>query len=162
MKEKVKQGLRFVWFFELVLFLAGFYIVYRYFDVNDYQRPARSSQPEMQNSTPVAEETILERAEICIDIDEEQYKPLLPKKTFNKFIDYLYCFTEISGKIPDVIIHYWFYEDEMIAQKKVNMNVDPPVGWSRMSMSSERAGSWRVEIRTQNDVFLGSTNFILR
>ena len=158
MKDKVIKGLRFLWFFELMLFIGGFYIVYRYF----YSEPGMTRQQKAQQTAPAVEETILETAVVSIDVDEEKQKPLLAKGTFSKYIDYLYCFTEISGKIPDVIIHYWMHEDNIVAQKRLSLSANDPITWSKMNMTPEQTGSWRVDVRTGDGVYLGSANFVLK
>ncbi len=158
MKDKVVKGLRFLWFFELMLFIGGFYIVYHYF----YGGQTTATPQAPTNVAPQAEETILETAVVCIDVDEEKNKPLLAKGTFSKYIDYLYCFTEISGQIPNVITHYWIYEDNILAERRLSLSPNNPIAWSKMTMSPEQAGSWRVDIRTQDGQYLGSANFVLK
>lgn len=163
-----------LWLFELLLFIIGFYVVYRYYGGSDSspapkieKNSAAMSQkaasvinkPQMQRS---ADTMSLETAVVCIDIDEDAVKPLLARGVFSKYIDYLYCYAEFSGAAHEEIVFYWIYKDSIIAQKRVKPHKTQPVAWSRMSMSSDKTGEWRVDIRTIQGDYLGSTNFILK
>ena len=150
---------RFAWIIELVLFFVGFYIVYTNF-LTDKPQDATPEVVEQQPETNFEEISI--NAQVCIDIDEEKNAPLLAKKEFNKYIDYLYCFTEVSGSRTSKVVHSWIYNGTIESTKDVNINPDARVGWSKMEMSPEKSGKWQVEIRLPNGDLLGSTEFRLR
>jgi hypothetical protein len=163
-----------LWLFELLFFLGGFYIVYRYYGGSD-SSPAPKAEKKIAAATQQAASVInkpqvqrpadtvtLETAVVCLDIDEEAVKPLLARGVFSKYIDYLYCYAEFSSAAPEEIVFYWIYKDSIIAEKRTKPLKTPSVAWSRMSMSSEKTGEWRVDIRTVQGDYLGSTDFILR
>jgi hypothetical protein len=158
------------WLIELLLFAAGFYFVYDAFiaDGSDYK--VKSSTPASSSTTqspaqpaPVVSgraDTVLETAVVCLDVDAKKKKPLVPKGRFSKYIDRLYCFTEISGKMPDVLIHDWVYKGQTYRQR-IKVGNDTKV-WSQMEMSPDKTGTWRVDIFTGDGTFLDSADFVLK
>ncbi len=159
------------WFVELLLLGAGFYIIYDGFVADDARYSlssvARTEAPAQKSasSEPAPaqmNETILETGVVCLDVDAKKKKPLMAKGRFSKYIDKLYCFTEISGLIPNELIHDWVYEDEPPVRRRIKLNGTETKVWSEMAMSPEKAGSWRVDIRTGDGQFLYSANFVLK
>lgn len=155
------------WFIELVLLIAGFYIVYDGFVADDAANSINQSSSDTSSVSGTAgapqsmSQTILETAVVCLDVDAKRKKPLMAKGRFSRYIDVLYCFSEISGTLPDVLIHDWVYEDEQPVRKRVKLNGDNKV-WTQMEMSPDKAGTWRVDIRTGDGQFLDSTGFVLK
>jgi hypothetical protein len=162
------------WLFELLFFIVGFYIVYRYYSGSD-SSPAPKVEKNNAAATQKAASLIdkpptqrpagtmtLETAVVCLDIDEDAAMPLLARGVFSKYIDYLYCYAEFSGAAPDEVVFYWIYKDSIVAQKKAKPLKTQPVVWSKMNMSSEKTGEWRVDIRSAQGDYLGTTNFILK
>ncbi|MBN1479730.1 DUF2914 domain-containing protein [candidate division KSB1 bacterium] len=156
------------WILEVLLFAAGFYIVYREFvpeetKENIGEAIANVGSGKDSSSAPQdMSQTILETAVVCLDIDVEKKQPLLPKGRFSKYIDVLYCFTEISGKIPNALVHDWIYEGEVLYSQRTVLNGIDTKAWTKMSMSPEKTGTWRVNIRTDNGQLLGSADFVLK
>ena len=154
------------WLIELLLFAAGFYFIYDAFladgNVNKPTSSSSSSTKSSSQPAPVVSggSTILETAVVCLDVDAKKQKPLVPKGRFSKYIDRLYCFTEISGKKPDVLIHDWIYKDQTYRQR-IQVGNDTKV-WSQMEMSPDKAGAWRVDIYTGDGTFLDSADFVLK
>lgn len=169
MSEFLKKFKSF-WLIELLLFAAGFYFVYDAFIADSGTYETESSTPTADSTSdsssqpaPTAREasvTVLETAVVCLDVDAKNKKPLVPKGRFSKYIDRLYCFTEISGKMPDVIIHDWIYKDQTYRQR-IKMGDDTKV-WSYMEMSPDKTGTWRVDIYTGDGTFLDSASFVLK
>jgi hypothetical protein len=163
-----------LWLFELLFFIVGFYIVYRYYGGSDSSPVPKVEKnnatvtqkaASLINNTPTKrppDAVMLETAVVCLDIDEDAAKPLLARGVFSKYVDYLYCYAEFSGAAPEEVVFYWIYKDAIIAQKRVKPLKTQPVAWSKMSMSSEKTGEWHVDIRTVQGDYLGSTNFILK
>ncbi|MBN1466448.1 DUF2914 domain-containing protein [candidate division KSB1 bacterium] len=154
------------WLLELILFCAGFIIVYNEFGLSDADRAgaekASSSVAADQNITWNGAQTALETAVVCLDIDVERKMPLLAKGRFSKYIDVLFCFTEIAGPIPDVLVHEWIFADGVPFRQRINLNGSERRAWTKMSMSPEKSGKWRVDIRTGKGDYLGSAEFVLK
>ena len=153
------KKIKFAWIVELVLFIIGFYIVYhRFLDESSADGAAPGAK---QVATPGLE-TTLETAVVCIDVDEDNVKPLLAKGSFSKYIDYLYCFTRVSGTRPKAVFHYWIYEDNVVAREKARVDASTGAAWSKANMSPDKKGRWRVDVRLQDGRLLGSAKFTLK
>lgn len=165
---KYLKNFKSFWILEVLLFVIGFYIVYREFVTGDAAVTARNTSGKTGTNSKNASapqdasQTILETAVVCLDIDMAKKEPLLPKGRFSKYIDVLYCFTEMSGKMPDAIIHDWIFEDSEPYRQRVRLNGTETKVWTQMSMSPEKTGTWRVDIRTGSGQLLGSADFVLK
>ena len=155
------------WFLELLLFAGGFFLVYNEF-VSKSQDPDAvpgagvATAPALVDDSSQGQYTVLETAVVCLDIDVERRKPLLAKGRFSKHIDALFCYTEVSGKIPNTLFHDWIYDDGVPFRQKVRLNGSDRIGWTKMTMSPSKEGTWRVEIRTDDGQFIGSADFVLK
>ncbi|RPI01075.1 MAG: DUF2914 domain-containing protein [Calditrichaeota bacterium] len=165
---KFLKDFKFLWFFELLFLVFAFYYVYK----KPPEKISNTKNSSTQNVKMVAdkgqenysplEETRLVTAVVCLDVDDETLKPLVAKGTFSRYIDYLYCFAEFSGAVPAEVIFNWNYRDRLIEQKKAKTSRGNRVAWSKMTMSAEKTGEWRVEIFSSNGDHLGNAYFILR
>lgn len=153
------KKIKFAWIVELTLFIVGFYIVYHNF-LND--SPADEAAASENRTVTSGPETTLASAVICIDIDEEKNKPLLAKDSFSRYIDYLYCFSRVSGARPKAVIHYWIYEDAVVLREKAKVDASTMTAWSKAPMSPDKKGAWRVDIRLESGRLLGSAAFTLK
>lgn len=169
MPEIIKKFKSF-WLIELLLFAAGFYLIYDGFvaDGSTYnaEETAASQAAAKSNSSNVAapagmSKTILETVVVCLDVDAQKKKPLIAKGRFSRYIDMLYCFTEISGAIPDYLIHDWVHEGGQTYRQRIKMGNDTKV-WSNMEMSPDKDGTWRVDVYTGDGQFLDSAHFVLK
>lgn len=158
------------WLIELLLLLTGFYLIYDGFLADNAKfhaddAPADSNAvttaPVKSKPAVTSSKTALETAVVCLDIDAVKKKPLVPKGRFSKYIDRLYCFTEISGALPDVLIHDWVYEGKQTYRQRIKIGNETKV-WSQMEMSPDKAGTWRVDIFTGDGTFLDSADFVLK
>ncbi len=68
----------------------------------------------------------------------------------------------MEGPRPNTVVHYWIYKDDVVAREKVNVNASTMTAWSKASMSPEKKGAWRVDIRLESGKLLGSVAFTLR
>ena len=155
------------WLLELILLGAGFFLVYHEFIIEDAgpapaTKPAAVAPASNENIAWNGAQTMLETAVVCLDIDVENKKPLLAKGRFSKYIDVLFCYTEISGAIPDVLVHDWIFEDSVPYRQRISLNGGERRVWTKMTMSPDKAGRWRVDIRTGNGEYLGSADFVLK
>jgi hypothetical protein len=156
------KKIRFAWIIELALFFIGFYLVYDKFLAHEPQTTSNTSVVVSESTQAAGIEVDLKKAVVCIDIDEGTNMPLLPKKAFNKYIDYLYCYTKVSAPHPGALMHYWLYDGQLQSSEKVRIRPDSNAAWSRMEMSPDKKGSWQVDIRLENGDLLGSTKFKLK
>lgn len=100
------------------------------------------------------------RAEICLDIKDN--KPLLTKQNFNKNVDYLFCFTELSApEKPVTILHRWRITGQAIFEKRMQVHGRNCRVWSKRQIISKTGGDGRVEIVLNNENLLGSVVFML-
>ncbi len=151
---------KFSWIVELVLFFIGFYIVYHQFLDDGPVTSSDTVHTETKQSGSADKK--LAQAVICIDIDEEHAQPLLPKSAFNKYIDYLYCFTKVTDANIRTVVHYWIFNDDLQEQLTAEIAPESRAGWTKHQMSSDKKGDWRVEIRTADGKLLGTVKFKLR
>jgi hypothetical protein len=165
--RKYFKNFKTFWFIELVLLVAGFYIVYDGFVADDAENSLNQTASDTSSvsgnpgETRSMSQTILETAVVCLDVDAKRQKPLMAKGRFSKYIDVLYCFTEISGTLPEELIHDWVYKDGQPVRKRVRLDGKNKV-WTQMQMSPDKAGTWRVDIRTGDGQFLASAGFVLK
>ena len=169
---KFLKNFKAYWLIELFLFAGGFLLVYKDFVPRDGNGQAGAEGKGTGGAAAVVSEadsepqsnsrTALETAVVCLDIDVEEQKPLLAKGRFSKHIDVLFCYTEISGIIPDVLIHDWIFENTVPYRQRITLEENQRRAWSKMSMSPDKSGTWRVDIRTGSGDYLGSADFVLK
>ena len=152
------KKIKFAWIVELALFIVGFYIVYHNFLD---ESPAEETAVSEKQVAASGLQTTLESAVVCIDVDEDNVKPLLAKESFSKYIDYLYCFSRVSGPRPKAVFHYWIYDDNVVVREKASVDKATGAAWSKATMSPDKKGKWRVDIRLDDSQLLGSTAFNL-
>ena len=163
-KPNVKFDRQNLWMLELAVFLIGLLFVIKYYPpVNSQAENGSAATPAVQaslkqnSSGPLQ----LEKAVVCLDIDQQTREPLLPKSSFNYQIKYLYCYTTFSGSTPAEVTHYWIYDDRIVQQETVKIKTPAFVAWTRLDVPADRRGAWRVDIETGGKK-LGSTSFRLR
>jgi len=100
------------------------------------------------------------RAEICLDVDEG--RPLGCKDSFNRNIDRLYCFTQISGlRRGGYIIHRWYHKNKLRNEVILELSSNRNAVWSSAEMSSKWTGQWRVKVLAQDETLLFTKPFEL-
>ena len=72
-----------------------------------------------------------------------------------------------SGQVykPTTVQHRWYRDNRLHQSVELRVQAGPSVGYriySRETMNSESAGSWRVELRTENGVLLHEERFSVR
>jgi len=146
---------------ELLLFIIGFYIVFtKFMDQTAQLDQTALDEPVLSEERAV--DSVLQHIVICIDVDEENQKPLLAKRSFNKQIDYLYCFAELADESPSAVIFEWMYKDELVARRNVELKEGKQKVWSKLDMSADKSGPWRVVLRDENGGYLGTAHFELK
>jgi hypothetical protein len=77
----------------------------------------------------------------------------------------LFFYTQVKSKTATTIHHRWYRGDRLHQSVLLRIQANPGVGYrtySRNTISSERAGSWRVELRTEDGVVLHEERFTVR
>ena len=77
----------------------------------------------------------------------------------------LFFYTQVKSKTATTIQHRWYRGDRLHQSVLLRIQANPGVGYrtySRNTISSERAGSWRVELRTEDGVVLHEERFTVR
>jgi len=116
--------------------------------------------PPMAAVTTPAGPVELLRAEICLDIAQD--RPVLTKHSFDKNVDYLFCFTEFSApEKPVTILHRWRITGQEVFEKKMIIQGRRCRVWSKRHITSKTGGEGRVEILLGDGNILGSTLFML-
>jgi Protein of unknown function (DUF2914)/Tetratricopeptide repeat len=77
----------------------------------------------------------------------------------------LFFYTRLTSPKPTTVLHRWYRGDSLqqVVQLSVNANPDPGYRtYSRLTISPERAGDWRVELRTTDGILLRNESFVVR
>jgi hypothetical protein len=107
-------------------------------------------------STPVR--LTLVRARLCANLDDfacdPPDRPVPPGP--------LFFYTEVKSTSATTIQHRWYRDNRLYQSVQLRVQASPRVGYrtfSRNTMTGESAGSWRVELRTEDGVLLHEERF---
>jgi DUF2914 family protein/tetratricopeptide repeat protein len=107
-------------------------------------------------STPVR--PTLVKARLCADVDDflcdPADRPVPPGP--------LFFYTEVKSTSATTIQHRWYRDNRLYQSVQLRVPASPRVGYrtfSRNTMTGESAGSWRVELRTEDGVLLHEERF---
>jgi hypothetical protein len=110
-------------------------------------------------STPVR--LTLVKARLCADLDDflcdPPDRPVPPGP--------LFFYTEVKSTSATTIQHRWYRDNRLYQSVQLRVQASPRVGYrtfSRNTMTGESAGSWRVELRTEDGVLLHEERFSVR
>ena len=102
---------------------------------------------------PASSSLKVKKAVVCLDISEDG-RPLLAKEKFGN-VDYLYCYSEITGAVkPLIIVHRWVYGTETIDVQRVGLDPDVGAVWTKLDIPPGMTGQWRVDILTSGGTIL--------
>jgi hypothetical protein len=109
-----------------------------------------------------SEKTQLVSAVVCLDVDENEGKPLLPKLTFSKNVDYLFCYSEFGGPVESQrVFHRWVYRDEVVSVTELMISEENRKVWSKCLIPKHSEGNWYVDILSEEGGQLGRVSFSL-
>jgi hypothetical protein len=120
-------------------------------------RPAVPSKPPAA-SAPV---TVVE-AQLCSGLSTADWRcspaslPTAPGS--------LYFYTRLQSPSPATVNHRWYYEERLVQTVSLNISANQGPGYrtySRQTISAERAGNWRVELRSQDGKVLHEERFVV-
>jgi hypothetical protein len=78
---------------------------------------------------------------------------------------FLYFYTRLRSPLPTKVEHRWYYEDRLVQAVTLDIGANQGPGYrtnSRHTISAERAGNWRVELRSQDGTVLHEERFVVR
>jgi hypothetical protein len=101
------------------------------------------------------------RARLCADLDEwlcdPPDRPVPPGP--------LFFYTQVKSAGATMVQHRWYRDNRLHRSVELFVRASPGGGYrtySRETMNSESAGSWRVELRTEDGVLLHEERFSVR
>jgi hypothetical protein len=77
----------------------------------------------------------------------------------------MFFYTQLKSAIATTIEHRWYQGDRMLRAVQLRIEANPGTGYrtySRNTISSERAGDWRVELRSADGTVLHEERFTVR
>jgi tetratricopeptide repeat protein/DUF2914 family protein len=77
----------------------------------------------------------------------------------------LFFYTRLASAKPTMVLHRWYRGDSLQQQVELSVNANPDPGYrtySRLTIGPERAGDWRVELRTTDGILLQKEFFVVR
>jgi hypothetical protein len=77
----------------------------------------------------------------------------------------VFFFTQVKSSTATTIEHRWYQGDRMHRAAQLRIEANPGAGYrtySRTTISSERAGEWRVELRAADGTVLHQARFTVR
>jgi len=77
----------------------------------------------------------------------------------------LFFYTQVKSENATSIEHRWYRDNQLYQSVQLRIQASPRVGYrtfSRSIMTSESAGDWRVELRTEGGVLLHEERFSVR
>ena len=77
----------------------------------------------------------------------------------------MFFYTQVKSATATTIEHRWYQGDLMRRAVRLRIEANPGAGYrtySRNTIGSERAGDWRVELRSVNGTVLHEERFIVR
>jgi hypothetical protein len=77
----------------------------------------------------------------------------------------MFFYTQLKSATATTIEHRWYQGDRMIRAVQLRIEANPGAGYrtySRNTISSERAGDWRVELRSADGTVLHEERFTVR
>ena len=76
----------------------------------------------------------------------------------------LYFYTRLQSPLPATVEHRWYYEERLVQTVRLDISANQGPGYrtySRQTISAERAGNWRVELRSQDGRALHEERFVV-
>jgi hypothetical protein len=77
----------------------------------------------------------------------------------------LYFYTRLQSPSPTTVEHRWYYEERLVQTVTLNIAANQGPGYrtySRHTISAERPGNWRVELRSLDGTVLNEERFVVR
>jgi len=118
------------------------------------------SVPRITNASTPARLTVV-RARLCAELEDfacdPPDRPVPPGP--------LFFYTQVKSTTATTIQHRWYRDNRLYQSVPLRVQASPRGGYrtfSRNIMTGESAGSWRVELRTEDGVLLHEERFSVR
>jgi|GEM_PF-3753896 len=149
----------------LAIFFGAIYFIMRYSPEKSLSTKKKQKQVEelTEKVTSSLEELFDGQCAVCLDVDAEKKLPLLPKESFSRNVDMLYCYSKLDNPAEIAsVTHYWFFKGQLIGEKRLPLPKKSPYAvWSRMDMPEHPAGKWHVDVLAGNGRKICTTHFRL-
>ena len=115
-------------------------------------------------STPAAAGSVrptLARAQLCAALDSWRCTPSDDPVSRGP----LFFYTQIKSPASATVRHQWYRENVLRQSIELKVQANPGAGYrtfSRLTLPDDRAGSWRVELRTEDGTLLHEERFTVR
>ena len=123
--------------------------------------PPVAASTTIPQATPTPAQPTVVRAQLCATLDEWLCDPAdLPVPAGP-----LFFFTQVKTDHDTMIQHRWYRDDHMMQSVDLPIQAGPSVGYrsfSRLTMDSESAGNWKIELRTEDGHLLHEERFTVR
>jgi hypothetical protein len=77
----------------------------------------------------------------------------------------MFFYTQVKSATATTIEHRWYHADRLLQTVQLRIQANPGTGYrtySRNTISSERVGDWRVELRSADGAVLHEHRFTVR
>jgi hypothetical protein len=77
----------------------------------------------------------------------------------------LVFYTRVKAVEQTTIEHRWYHDDRLVQRVDLRVSANTSAGYrtfSRQTVSRERAGSWRVELRAADGTLLSGQSFVVQ
>ena len=77
----------------------------------------------------------------------------------------MFFYTQVKSATATTIEHRWYQGDRLHRAVPLRIEANPGAGYrtySRNTIGSERAGDWRVELRSADGTLLHEERFVIR
>jgi hypothetical protein len=104
---------------------------------------------------------IVVRARLCADLEEWRCDP--PDRPVPS--GPLFFYTQVKSTSATTVQHRWYWDGRLNQSVELRVEANPTEGYrtfSRNTMKSESAGSWRVELRSKEGALLHEERFSVR
>lgn len=121
-------------------------------------RPALRLEPRAA-SAPVS----VVEAQLCSSLSTKDWR-CAPASTPTA-PGFLYFYTRLRSPLPTKVEHRWYYEDRLVQAVTLDIGANQGPGYrtnSRHTIGAERAGNWRVELRSLDGTVLHDERFVVR
>ena len=108
-----------------------------------------------------SEQAITVSARLCAALDEWRCDPAASPVAPGP----LFFYTQVKSERPTTIQHRWYRDNRLHQSVELTVQANSSPGfrtYSRTTMNSASAGSWRVEVRSEDGALLHEERFIVR